>query len=126
MPTLALVAHDWENKDSILQVGLTKRKERSEIHFAVAALEKGISDIPTLKSGRLIVFIDASAFFEISDAVCILMAAGAYSWSIPTTSLLSSSVQQFKGTLAGNYDAKKIQIWLSTSWISAMPAFLES
>ena len=63
MPTIALSAHDWENVESILANGLTKRAARSEIHLAVAALEQGITDIPVLKHGRLIVFVDTLALF---------------------------------------------------------------
>ena len=49
--------------ESILANGLTKRATRSEIHLAVAALEQGISDIPVLKNGRLMVFVDTLALF---------------------------------------------------------------
>ena len=63
MPTFALSARAWEHVQSIMANGLTKRAERSEIHLAVAALEQGISDIPVLRNGRLIVFVDTLALF---------------------------------------------------------------
>ena len=43
--------------------GLEKRAERSEIHLAVAVPEQGISDIPVLKNGRCLVFVDTLSLF---------------------------------------------------------------
>ena len=63
MPTLALSAHDWDKLESIIANGLEKRTDRSEIHLAVAVPQQGIKDIPVLKNGRCIVFVDTLALF---------------------------------------------------------------
>ena len=64
MPTLALSAHDWEHQDSIIRNGLWKSDDRAEVHLAVAVPEQGIKDIPVLKNGRCIVFVDTLALFQ--------------------------------------------------------------
>ena len=51
----------WENLDSIIANGLEKRDDRSEVHLAIAVPEQGIKDIPVLKGGRCVVFVDTLA-----------------------------------------------------------------
>ena len=63
MPTLAFSAHDWDKLDNIIANGLEKRADRSDIHLAVAVPQQGIKDIPVLKNGRCIVFVDTLALF---------------------------------------------------------------
>ena len=64
MPTLALAAHEWKDRDSITKHGLWKKDERAEVHLAIAVPEQGIRDIPVLKNGRLIVFVDTLALYS--------------------------------------------------------------
>ena len=42
MPTLALAAHEWKDRDSITKYGLWKKDERAEVHLAIAVPEQGI------------------------------------------------------------------------------------